>query len=395
MAAVADTRKPAKERVIKMLVGRNKEFEVFVPPKDMTIKEIRDAIPDKYFQRDLSIGLRYLAKDIAQTLAAIAGMYYLFLPIMDVTDSALGKDTVAAFIIRSILWNVYWFVQGCNGVAFWIIAHECGHQAFSSYRAVNDLIGWFLHSLCLIPYHSWRISHSTHHKNTNHIGMDTAYVPPEQESPLKEAINDSPIFIFFQLIFAHVAGWFCYLVLNMTGKNYGRRASHFEPSSPIFRPEDKMDIIVSDIGIAINLACIAYFSYAYSFADVFCWYFAPYMWTSAWLVYITFLQHYDTRLVQYSKDEWTFVRGGLAAMDRDYGHIFNVWFHHINDSHIIHHLFSQMPFWNAIEVTRKYNNEIFGEMYRKSDRGLLSSVWESWSRCKYIVPKEGICAYRD
>lgn len=383
----------SKTNYSKMHCGKNKEFEIIIPPKEMTLGEIRNQIPDKYFQKSLPTGLAYLTKDLAQVAAAVAVMYFGFIPLIDLADSVFGKEAFMSYATRFLLWNVYWFVQGCNGVALWIIAHECGHQAFSQYRAVNDTIGWFLHSLVLIPYHSWRISHATHHKNTNYIGQDTAYVPPEKESRLQEAIEDSPLFVAAQLVFAHVAGWFCYLVLNMTGKNYGRRASHFEPSSPIFRPQDKIDVIVSDIGIAINLVTLVTCSYLYSFSAVACWYFIPYMWTSAWLVYITFMQHSDKRLAQYSHDEWTFVRGGLAAVDRDYGHIFNVWFHHINDSHIIHHLFSQMPFWNAIEVTRKYNKEIFGDMYRTSNQGLLAAVWESWSQCHYIVPKEGICIY--
>jgi hypothetical protein len=36
-----------------------------------------------------------------------------------------------------------------------VIAHECGHQAFSKWQAVNDAVGLVLHSLLLVPYYSW------------------------------------------------------------------------------------------------------------------------------------------------------------------------------------------------------------------------------------------------
>ena len=36
-----------------------------------------------------------------------------------------------------------------------MIAHECGHQAFSKWQSVNDGVGLVLHSLLLVPYYSW------------------------------------------------------------------------------------------------------------------------------------------------------------------------------------------------------------------------------------------------
>jgi fatty acid desaturase len=37
----------------------------------------------------------------------------------------------------------------------WVIAHECGHGAFSDYTWVNDLVGFTMHSALLVPYYSW------------------------------------------------------------------------------------------------------------------------------------------------------------------------------------------------------------------------------------------------
>lgn len=36
-----------------------------------------------------------------------------------------------------------------------VVAHECGHQAFSKWQAVNDGVGLVFHSLLLVPYYSW------------------------------------------------------------------------------------------------------------------------------------------------------------------------------------------------------------------------------------------------
>lgn len=39
-------------------------------------------------------------------------------------------------------------------------------------QTINNSVGMVLHSLLLVPYHSWRISHSRHHKATGHMSRD-------------------------------------------------------------------------------------------------------------------------------------------------------------------------------------------------------------------------------
>jgi fatty acid desaturase len=47
--------------------------------------------------------------------------------------------------------------------------------------------------------------------------------------------------------------------------------------------------------------------------------------------------------------EWTYMRGGLSTIDRDYG-IFNK-IHHDIGTHVVHHLFPQMPHYHLEEAT--------------------------------------------
>ena len=44
------------------------------------------------------------------------------------------------------LWAIYTFWAGLVGTGLWIIAHECGHQAFSESKFLNNAFGWVLHS---------------------------------------------------------------------------------------------------------------------------------------------------------------------------------------------------------------------------------------------------------
>jgi len=117
--------------------------------------------------------------------------------------------------VKAAMWAVYWFFQGAVAtgtwkigphvvrslsLAFvlirspltrsladsrpsgvWVIAHECGHQAFSKYQSVNDGIGLVLHSLLLVPYYSWKFSHARHHSNTGSVAKDEVFVPAIRE----------------------------------------------------------------------------------------------------------------------------------------------------------------------------------------------------------------------
>lgn len=48
--------------------------------------------------------------------------------------------------------------------------------------------------------------------------------------------------------------------------------------------------------------------------------------------------------------EWNYMRGGLSTIDRDYG-IFNK-IHHDIGTHVVHHLFPQIPHYNLTEAVR-------------------------------------------
>ena len=109
---------------------------------------------------------------------------------------SLSPETSRSFL-RIGLWSVYGFMQGLVFTGFWVIAHECGHQAFSPSKNVNNTVGWILHSALLVPYHSWRISHARHHAGTGHMTRDEVFVPSTREErrllPLHPANDDSPL----------------------------------------------------------------------------------------------------------------------------------------------------------------------------------------------------------
>jgi len=395
------------EHLAKALGGRQPPI-----PADLTLKKIKDQIPEHYFEQNHWKSGYYVLRDLAQSAVTAGAMAYVLLPAV---ESTTAEGTWARTLAVFAAWNVYAFVQGINWTGLWVLAHECGHRAFSPHRWVNDAVGMVLHSALLVPYHSWRISHGTHHKHTNHMTQDTVFVPPEKtvaaadkqakESKdklgalanphtIQHALEESPIFSLVWIVIMLTIGWPGYLLWNAAGQRYNRRCNHFEPSSPIFRPFQRSDFLASDLGLAAMAVALGFACRSYGVANVALWYGAPYLWVNAWLVFITYLQHTDVRLPHYRADQWNFVNGALAAVDRDYGWYLNWALHHINDSHVMHHLFSTMPFYNAIEVTRKHNEKIFGKWWMRDNRSLAAMVWESWRACRYVCPEEGVTFFR-
>ena len=47
---------------------------------------------------------------------------------------------------RFAVWALYGFANGLVGTGLWVLAHECGHQAFSESKTLNNTVGWILHS---------------------------------------------------------------------------------------------------------------------------------------------------------------------------------------------------------------------------------------------------------
>ncbi|KAK6389465.1 Oleate hydroxylase fah12, partial [Oleoguttula sp. CCFEE 5521] len=129
----------------------------FVLP-DYTIKDIRDAIPKHCFERSGLRGLGYVARDFA----SLATTFFLF-------HKFCTPEYIPSYSLRVAGWALYTVLQGMFGTGVWILAHECGHQAFSPSKTLNDTVGWVLHSFLLVPYFSWKISHSKHHKATGNM----------------------------------------------------------------------------------------------------------------------------------------------------------------------------------------------------------------------------------
>ena len=367
-------------------------------PPPFTLADIRRAIPSYCFERSLITSFGYLAYD----LAIVASLAYIASQI----GSIFPRESFggAAPWLQHVLWVVYWVCQGCVMTGLWVIGHECGHGGFADSQTVNDVVGWVVHSALLVPYFSWQISHRKHHSNTGNIQHDEVFVPTKASpttppTPLQQhadAEHDEKLTIvqaaesLYRMVRIAVMltmGWPLYLFTNVTGnKSYPASwtVNHFTPSSPIYADIKKGPYLVmlSDVGLLLAVGVLTALSWTFSFTSVLYYYLIPYLVTNLFLVLITFLQHTDHTLPHYDADEWDWLRGALATVDRDYG-VLNSVMHHIMDTHVAHHLFSSMPHYHAQEATEAIKR-LLGPYYAFDDTPVVKALWTSYTQCTSI-----------
>ncbi|KAG6864376.1 hypothetical protein C0991_010084, partial [Blastosporella zonata] len=177
----------------------------FTPP-NLSLKDLRDAVPPELFERSTFKSLYYIVRHLAFTCA----FYYFATHINDIAQLA-PDDPMAHSLVRATLWILYWGWQGVTIAGIWCLGHEAGHGAFSPYPWVNAVLGIFLHTLVLTPYYAWRSTHSAHHKATNSMERDETYHPPTRKDfklpdgkvavrmDYADVLEETPAFTLFKL----------------------------------------------------------------------------------------------------------------------------------------------------------------------------------------------------
>ena len=167
-------------------------------------------------------------------------------------------------------------------------------------------------------------------------------------------VKEAPLYSLYKIVLMLTVGWIPgYLFLNSTGpsKYENKPRSHFNPNSSLFKAQEYWQIVISDIGFSLAVGIMAWAIYSFGFNAYLCFYFVPYLIVNYHLVLITYLQHTDVYMPHFDESEWNWLRGALCTVDRSFGPVLDHFFHHISDTHVAHHLFSYMPFYNAQEAT--------------------------------------------
>mmetsp|Transcript_6130 Transcript_6130/g.15576 ORF Transcript_6130/g.15576 Transcript_6130/m.15576 type:complete len:313 (+) Transcript_6130:579-1517(+) len=294
------------------------------------------------------------------------------------------------------VWALYAAVTGTVATGCWVVAHECGHGAFSENRILQDTVGYILHSLLLVPYFSWQRSHAIHHSRTNHLEEGETHVPEFHDElkgklyyDMKESLGDT-MWTWSNLFMHLVVGWPAYLMTGASGgKKYGV-TNHFWPVKPfsgaLFPGSWKKKVWMSDIGVVATLGLLGLWASKVGALTVMAVYGGPYLVTNFWLVLYTWLQHTDVDVPHYSDSEWDWVKGTFLTIDRPYPKIVDFLHHRIGTTHVAHHVSHQIPHYNAREATECLKNA-FPDLYLYEPTPIHKAAWRIAKNCVAVKPE--------
>ena len=344
-----------------------------------SIKEFKNVIKDDYFKCNTRTSLRYLLQSaFIQLLVVVIGLSIPF------TTKMIP------------IWIIYSLVSGTTAMGFWVIAHECGHGAFSKNKTLETITGYLLHSLLLVPYFSWQRSHAVHHRFTNNITNGETHVPlvingdgftekvgGEKELHFSNSIGKKNYGIL--QIFLHlICGWPAYLLTGSTGGIKYGTSNHFWPIKPfsnvLWPAVWTKKVWISDIGVALTLLGIFYFTFKYGLFPVIAMYLGPLLVVNIWLVVYTWLHHTDSDVPHLSNTEFTFMRGAFLSIDRPYGKILNFLHHNIGSSHVVHHVCPTIPHYHAKKATVLIK-KAFKKAYLFNPDPIHKAIWNIACNC--------------
>eukprot|EP01018_Ginkgo_biloba_P015791 Gb_20040 [translate_table: standard] len=348
---------------------KKQDFDPSASPP-FTLADVRAAIPKHCWVKSAWKSLSYVARDVAVVF---------------------GLAAAAAYFNNWALWPLYWIAQGTMFWALFVVGHDCGHGSFSNNQKLNSLIGHLTHSSILVPYHGWRISHRTHHQNHGHVEKDESWHPLSKK--VYNSLDDATRKLRFTIPWPMFAYPF-----YLWGRSPGKKGSHFNPKSDLFVPNEKKDVISSTVCWSAMVSLLVGLTFLMGPAWILKLYVVPYWIFVMWLDLVTYLHHhgYEEKVPWYRGKEWSYLRGGLTTIDRDYGWINNI--HHDIGTHVVHHLFPQIPHYHLVEATEAVK-PLLGKYYRQPKKSgpfpfhLLEPLRKSMEHDHYVSDEGDIVFY--
>lgn len=343
-----------------------------------TKQEVLAAIPAECFERSLAKSSLYLLSSLVLTIGS-GVLAYAFLPL---TWAWLPA------------WIAYAVFTGTAATGLWVVAHECGHRAFTKHNWLQDLIGFVLHSALLVPYFSWQRSHALHHARTNHLDHGETFVPRRDTTPAgkvwqwwQASVGDEA-FAVFVMFSRFLVGWPAYLLTGASGGPVRGTTNHFWPvwpfSAAMFPGKWRGKVWVSAVGVLAMLGLLGWWASVAGIAPVLALYVGPYLVVNFWLVLYTWLQHTDVDIPHFEDEEWTWVKGAFMTIDRPYGRVLDFLHHRIGSTHVAHHIDARIPHYHGVKATQALKAH-FPDLYLYDPTPIPKALWRVATHCNVVT----------
>lgn len=373
-------------------MGADSEVQYPETP-NWNVSEIKAAMPARIFEHEPHKAFMVLGRDIVMAAALLFSMQKAELHMAE----HLTGGTWSEFGIRSAVWLTYWWFQGLVFTGIWVIGHECAHGSFLPWSWACDLIGFFCHTPLWTPFFAWKRTHGLHHTYHALMTKDQHWIPHSKEDVDDNPLSDAPLYVLFSLIVQQLIGFPLYLIFNTSGpKEFPKGTGHFNPNAMFFTtPALRFGVVFSDLSMLAMAYIVREWVKAHGGLAVFMYYGIPTFLVSNWVTMIVYLHHTDPAVPHYREGAWTYTRGALATIDRDFlGWQGRFFLHDIAHFHIVHHLFPRMPFYRGEEAT-KYLKKVIGKDYNFSDKSVFHSLWTYARRCQFVDDHVDVAFYKE
>lgn len=337
----------------------------------------------------LASGLNAVADSVTDSMTAI---------IKKIPAGAFKKDSDKAFgylyrdyliLILSVMATIwadsYWIgiplslLTGTMFIALFIVGHDAGHRSFSNSEKVNNFVGHITTSLCLWPFHIWRLSHDIHHKHTHNIKKEIAWRP----MTIKQYMRRSPL---QRLIYRATRKGFMF-VSSMIFTWYffkdglrGRRSLYFKPEE---MGQVRFSIFVT---VLINAAMIWGAVSVAGLYGLICLYVIPQIVFQVYLSIFTYFHHTIPERNFLAEEQWTMEKAQLAnTLHVEYPR-FVEWACHDIMVHVPHHVCVGIPHYH-LRTAHKALKEAYPEVV-KEHRLTVDLIRRSIATCHLVKGKD-------
>ncbi|NJN72703.1 MAG: fatty acid desaturase [Limnothrix sp. RL_2_0] len=226
-----------------------------------------------------------------------------------------------------------WFLTGTALTGWFVIGHDCGHRSFSRKNWVNDLVGHIAFLPLVYPFHPWRLLHNHHHRYTNNMDEDNAWLPFTNE-----IWDESPGWLKF--IYTHMRGRFWWLASIAHQGKLHYTWNQFEGKK---RDQFRFSVLFTIITAAIAFPVMFYYLGAWGVVK---FWLMPWIGYHFWMSTFTVVHHTVPEIPFKFSDEWNEAAAQLAGtVHCDYPKWVEVLCHDIN-VHVPHHLSTGIPSYN-------------------------------------------------
>ncbi|KAG6829242.1 hypothetical protein H0H87_012189 [Tephrocybe sp. NHM501043] len=380
-----------------------KRLETPFAPTKVTLFDVRSAIPKHLQEKRTGKALLFVVRDITCALV-VYKLGWLIDPVANYLFQRYSIPQAAGAIVKWMVWAIYWYWQGIILAGWWCMAHEAGHGTLSSQGWLNHAIGFGLHTFLLVPYFAWRSTHHAHHKATMSLERDENYVPrtrsdfnlPAETSAriidYHEVFEETPLYTLIRMVVMQTLGLQAYLLTNAQGSPmYPAGTNHFQPSSPLFKPQERNGVIASNIGITFMCCALYLWTDKVGLHNFLKLYFVPYMLTNHWIVMLTYLHHCDPTIAHYRNAQWSFLRGALSTVDRPLlGWAGRFFLHNVSHDH--HQLMPSLD--NQPHVTELIK-KVLKEDYNYDSTNTFRALYRTFTQCSFIEDDGDIVFYKN